>query len=200
MSTIRKLFPAEADVLRAHLKRLDAEARRWRFGQPVNDEAIDRLVDGIDWLNSLHLGYFVDGELRGSAQLVWEAWHWREGAEFAVALEAPYQDHGVGTELLRRAATVARNRGIARLNLVCQGGNRRMLKVALKFGAKLAVEYGEVEGVVPLSGANQATLLDEALAESAAWVDQWLAQIRLPGLLGPAFAPRPAAADESDAA
>ena len=71
MSTIRTLFPAEADALRAHLKRLDAEARRWRFGQPVTDEAIDRLVDGIDWLNSLHFGYFVDGVLRGSAELVW---------------------------------------------------------------------------------------------------------------------------------
>ncbi|MGE5146666.1 MAG: GNAT family N-acetyltransferase [Candidatus Eiseniibacteriota bacterium] len=200
MSAIRKLYPAEADLLRTHLKRLDEEARRWRFGQPLTDEAIDRLVDDIDWLNSLHLGYFVDGTLRGSAQLVWKPWHWRDGAEFAVAIETPYQDHGVGTELLRRAASVARNRGIGQLQLFCQGGNRRMLKVALKFGAKLEAQSGEVEGIVPLGGPSQASLFDEALGESAAWLNQWLGQIRLPALLGPAFAPRPAAQDEPDAA
>ena len=193
MLTIRKLFPAEAELLRAHLMRLDGEARRWRFGQPVKDDAIDKVVDGIDWLNSLHLGYFVDGALRGSAQLAWSAWRWRDGAEFAVSLEAPYQDHGVGTELLRRAVTAARNRGIRRLHLICLHGNRRMLKVALKFGATLVAECGEVEGVVPVADASHASLLDEALGDSAAWFGQWLEQIRLPALFGPAFAPRPAA-------
>jgi len=199
MSATRKLFPTEADQLRAHLKRLDEDARRWRFGHPASDETIDRMVDDIDWLNSLHLGYFVDGVLRGSAQLAWTPWHWRDGAEFAIALEAPYQDHGVGTELLRRAMTAARNRGIGRLYLVCQHGNRRMLSIALKFGAKLAGEGGEVEGTVPLPGANHASLLDETLDEGAAWLVQWLEHIRLPVVAAtPGEASVPA--DESEAA
>jgi RimJ/RimL family protein N-acetyltransferase len=198
MSAIRKLFPTEADRLRAHLKRLDGDARCWRFGHPASDETIDRLVDDIDWLNSLHLGYFVDGVLRGSAQLAWTPWHWRDGAEFAVALEAPYQDHGVGTELLRRAVTAARNRGIGRLHLICHRGNRRMLSIALKFGARLAGEGGEVEGTMPLAGADQASLLDEALDEGAAWVAQWLDHIRMPALT---VAPgRPANTAEPEAA
>jgi RimJ/RimL family protein N-acetyltransferase len=198
MSAIRKLFPTEADELRAHLKRLDADARHWRFGQAVADEAIDKLVDDIDWLNSLHFGYFVDGVLRGSAQLAWTPGHWRDGAEFAVALEAPYQDHGVGTELLRRAVTAARNRGVGKLYLVCQHGNRRMLSVALKFGAKLAGEDGEVEGTVPLPSASHASLFDEAIDEGAAWVAQWLDHIRLPALTGEPR--RPANDDEPEAA
>jgi RimJ/RimL family protein N-acetyltransferase len=189
MSTIRKLFPAEADLLRAHLKRLDDGARRMRFGLPVNDFSIDRTVDGIDWLNSLHLGYFDDGVLRGTAQLAWSAWRWRDGAEFAVSLEAPYQNRGTGTELLRRAVTAARNRGIGRLHLICLNSNQRMLHVALKFGAELAVEQGEVEGVVPLAGASHASLLDEAMDDGAAWVGQWLDQIRLPVGLAPFLAP-----------
>jgi RimJ/RimL family protein N-acetyltransferase len=189
MSTIRKLFPAEVDLLRAHLKRLDDGARRMRFGLPVNDFSIDQTVDGIDWLNSLHLGYFDDGVLRGTAQLAWSPWRWRDGAEFAVSLEAPYQNRGIGTELLRRAVTAARNRGIGRLHLICLNSNQRMLHVALKFGAELVAEQGEVEGVVPLAGASHASLLDEAMDDGTAWIGQWLDQIKLPVALVPFLAP-----------
>jgi RimJ/RimL family protein N-acetyltransferase len=185
MSTIRKLFPAEADLLRAHLKRLDETARRLRFGLPTNDTSIDQTIERIDWLNSLHLGYFVDGVLRGSAQLAWSPWRWRNGAEFAVSLETPFQNHGVGTELLRRAITAARNRGIGRLTLICLHSNQPMVHVALKFGADLVVERGEVEGVVPLAQVSHASLFDEALDDGAAWLGQWLEQVRLPGLLVP---------------
>jgi GNAT superfamily N-acetyltransferase len=189
MPAIRKLFPAEADLLRAHLKRLEPDARRRRFGVPTGDYAIDRSIDRTDWFDSLHLGYFVGATLRGSAALAWTPWRWPGGAEFALAIEAPFRNRSVGTELLRRAATVARNRGIGRLTLLCAYDNRPMLRIAAKFDAELTIERGgEVEATLPLERASQVSLLDEAMDDGSAWIGQWLEQVRLPVAL-PIFLP-----------
>ena len=61
----RRLWPEDAGRLAAHMRRLDDESRRFRFGRAVSDEFLDRYCAETDWLHSILIGYEPDGELRG---------------------------------------------------------------------------------------------------------------------------------------
>ena len=67
--TFRKLWAADTAALRAHLLRLDPESRRMRFGTPVSDFFIQHYADNALGNHSVAHGYFVDGILRGVAEL-----------------------------------------------------------------------------------------------------------------------------------
>ena len=66
---IRKLWIAEAELYRDHLLRLDAESRRNRFGGAVSDEFIENYAELSRGLDAVMHGYFVEGTLRGIAEL-----------------------------------------------------------------------------------------------------------------------------------
>jgi hypothetical protein len=66
---VRKLWAGETELYCQHLLRLDAESRRNRFGGAVSDEFI-RLYSGPSTLNGAVIyGFFVEGVLRGAAEL-----------------------------------------------------------------------------------------------------------------------------------
>jgi hypothetical protein len=66
---IRKLWVGEAGAYRDHLLRLDAESRHSRFGGAVSDTFIRRYVDTLITLKAVIHGFFVDGCMRGAAEL-----------------------------------------------------------------------------------------------------------------------------------
>jgi hypothetical protein len=65
----RKLWVADTEALKAHLLRLDPESRRMRFGTPVSDFFIKQYAENALGSHSIAHGYFVDGVLRGVAEL-----------------------------------------------------------------------------------------------------------------------------------
>src|SRR6187399_1458819 len=67
--TIRKLWVGEAHKYRDHLLRLDSESRNNRFGGGVSDDFIADYVHLTLSLDSVVHGFFVDGHLRGAAEL-----------------------------------------------------------------------------------------------------------------------------------
>ena len=67
--SIRKLWIGESSKYREHLLRLDPESRRNRFGGAVSDEFIERFVQLTLGLDAVIHGFFVDGILRGAAEL-----------------------------------------------------------------------------------------------------------------------------------
>ncbi len=71
-------------------------------------------------------GFFVDGMLRGIAELRPLGPGFPEEAEAAFSIEKPWQSHGVGTALLDRTLLAARNRGIKLLHMACLANNQRM--------------------------------------------------------------------------
>ncbi len=105
--TLRKLWIADAKALRAHLKRLDPEARRLRFGGVSADEFIDAYVDTAFRLDAMIFGIFMDGEIRASAELRSIFGGATPDAEAAFAVEAEWQDQGFGSELMDRILTAA---------------------------------------------------------------------------------------------
>lgn len=145
---IRKMWIGEAHKYRDHLLRLDAESRGRRFGGGVSDAYIRNYVDTSMWLDAVVHGFFVDGTLRGAAELRPIGGRLTKEAEAALSVETDWQSHGVGSAMLERTLLTARNRGITHLHMACLADNRRMQQLARKFAAELSFSFGGVVGEV----------------------------------------------------
>lgn len=174
MHVYRKLLPAEIGLFHDHLLRLTPEDRHCRFAGLVSDERIAEYCANIDWFHVLIVGCFVDGTLRGVAELRLDdpRLGWR--AELAVTVEHAWQSRGIGTELLRRAITACRNRAVRSIYMICLVANRRMQRIARRFEGELAIVDGEAEAKVALPFPDQFTLAREAMEEGAAWMMAWI--------------------------
>jgi GNAT superfamily N-acetyltransferase len=175
---VRRLWVGEAELHWQHLLRLDAESRRSRFGGAVSDEFIRR-YSGPSALNGAVInGFFVDGILRGAAELRLLK---RAGdAEAALSVERTWQSHGVGTALLERALLAARNRQIQRLHMLCLAENRRMQQLARKFGAELSFQSGSVTGEVEAPRSTPLSIMRELVADGT---DLAMAMLEVPSQL-----------------
>lgn len=145
---IRKLWVGETDAYRDHLLRLDRESRNRRFSGAVSDESVARHVASAGGFGVVLHGFFVDGVLRGAAELRSIGPVFAREGEAAFSVELPWQSHGVGTVLLERTLLSARNRGIKLLRMHCLADNRRMQQLADKFEADLKFDFGSVVGQV----------------------------------------------------
>ena len=182
MPLIRRLLPTERDILPAHLKRLDSESRHDRFCGGFSDEAIERYCNDIDWIEGILLGWFEEGVLRATVQLVplghtWSLEAWAREAELAVTVEPAWQDRGIGTELCRRALLAAQNRALARVKMVCLQENARMQRIVRKLRGRLMYVDGTPEGAVEVPPPSYLSLWEEAFGEGGALlgtlVEQW---------------------------
>src|SRR5262249_20296327 len=160
---VRKLWVGETELYRQHLLRLDAESRRNRFGGAVSDEFIRR-YSGPSTLNGAVIyGFFVEGVLRGAAELRLLA---RAGeAEAALSVERAWQSHGVGTALLERVLLAAGNRQVKHLHMLCLARNRRMQQLARKFGAQLNFQSGNVIGELKAPYPTPISVMRELVAD-----------------------------------
>lgn len=181
MSVIRYLVGSEIPLLRDHLLRLDPEDRRMRFGGAMlKPEAIDAYCGSIDRTRSLHIGYLVEGKLRGVAQICFldtslSTWFERPGtAEFAISVEGAWQNGGVGTRLLTRAVILARNRNVANLFMMCLPENEKMKRLARKCGIRLKFQDGEVIGEAGLDRPDALTVVAEYVDTAVGLVDEML--------------------------
>ena len=68
-SVIRKLWVNETDAYRDHLLRLDRDSRYRRFSGTVSDDFIARHAEHGERLGVVVHGFFLDGVLRGAAEL-----------------------------------------------------------------------------------------------------------------------------------
>ena len=180
---VRKMWLTETEKFRDHLLRLDEYSRRMRFGMATDDRFIENYASRINDMQSLIYGYFVDGEMRGAAELRHIGDAWRPDAEAAFSVEKEHQNRGVGAELLGRVIRAARNRGIGRIYMNCLAENQRMQHLARKYEAELHFDHGEVVGKVIPSSPTYVTLWNEAIDDSNGFV---MAVLDLPLRLMPA--------------
>ncbi|HEY5305283.1 MAG TPA: GNAT family N-acetyltransferase [Pseudolabrys sp.] len=163
--SIRKLWVGETDAYRGHLLRLDHESRCRRFSGAVSDDFIARHAATAKGIGVVVHGFFVDGELRGAAELRQNGSLFAHEAEAAFSIEQPWQSLGVGTELLERTLLSARNRGFKLLRMDCLADNRRMQQLARKFDADLTFDFGSVIGEVDPPRSTMLSLMREAAAD-----------------------------------
>ncbi|HEY6022602.1 MAG TPA: GNAT family N-acetyltransferase [Pseudolabrys sp.] len=163
---VRKLWFGETDAYRDHLLRLDRESRNRRFSGAVADEFIARHAASANDLGVVVHGFFVDGVLRGAAELRPFGLIFAREGEAAFSIEQPWQSHGVGTVLLERTLLSARNRGIKLLQMNCLADNQRMQQLARKFEADLKFDFGSVVGEVDPPRSTPLSLMREAVADA----------------------------------
>ena len=164
--TIRKLWIGETDAYRDHLLRLDRESRYRRFSGALADEVVARHAATANDIGVVVHGFFVNGVLRGAAELRQNGSLFSHTAEAAFSIEQPWQSHGVGTELLERTLLSARNRGIKSLRMDCLAENQRMQQLARKFDAEFSFDFGSVTGEVDPPRSTLLSLTREAMADS----------------------------------
>jgi GNAT superfamily N-acetyltransferase len=172
---IRKLWGVETDAYRDHLLRLDAESRRNRFSGAIADEAIRSFAAAARGPDVIVHGFFVDGVLRGAADLhIVRPLDLRE-AEAAFSIEKVWQSRGVGSALLGRTLLCARNRGVKHVQVSCLPQNKRMQGLARKFEAAFAFDYDTVVGTMENPNPTPLSVMQEMLADghsfAAACVD-----------------------------
>jgi GNAT superfamily N-acetyltransferase len=160
---VRKLWIGETAAYRDHLLRLDKESRHRRFSGAVSDDVIARHAATADDLGTVVHGFFVEGVLRGAAELRHINGMFSREAEVAFSIEQPWQSHGVGTALLERTLLTARNRGITSLRMDCLTENRRMQQLARKFEADLKFDFGSVVGEVDPSRFTPLSVMRELM-------------------------------------
>jgi GNAT superfamily N-acetyltransferase len=163
---IRKLWASETGAYRDHLLRLDRDSRYRRFSGTVCDEFIASHAATAGGIGVVVHGFFVDGVLRGGAELRRNGSLLSNEAEAAFSIEQPWQSHGVGTVLLERTLLSARNRGIKSLQMQCLANNERMQQLARKFAADLSFDFGSVIGEVDPAGSTLLSLMREAIADN----------------------------------
>lgn len=167
--SIRKLWIGEAERYRDHLLRLDPESRRSRFGGAVSSAFIRDYADIALGLDGIFHGFFVDGVLRGTAELRPIGPPLAREAEAAFSIEKPWQSHGVGSALLERTLLAARNRGIKFMHMACLADNTRMQQLARKFDAELTFDFGNVVGEVAAPRPTPLSLVREIVADQHAF-------------------------------
>jgi RimJ/RimL family protein N-acetyltransferase len=172
---IRKLWDIEINAYRDHLLRLDPDSRRDRFSGSIADEAIRSFAATACGPDVVVHGFFVDGVLRGAADLHIVRPLDLSEAEAAFSIEEPWQSHGVGTALLERTLLSARNRGIKHVQVSCLPQNRRMQRLARKFGAAITFDYDTVNGTMENPLPTPLSVMQEMVADvqssAAAYVD-----------------------------
>ncbi len=168
--TIRKLWPKETNKFRDHLLRLDKDSRRMRFAHGVSDSFIDDYAARMGDMGSIVHAYVVDGEVRGAAELKKLGDTWGKEAEAAFSVEAAYQEHGVGTELMGRVIRAARNRGVQHLYMSCLAENAKMQTIARKHEAALRFEFGDVVGEIVPQGPNYFSIMAEAMDDRVGYL------------------------------
>ncbi len=163
--SVRKLWLGEAEAYAEHLLRLDPESRRRRFSGAVSDECVRRHAASAHGLGVVIHGFFVEGVLRGSAELRVYNPPLSSEAEAAFGIEQPWQSHGVGSALLERTLLTARNRGIRALHMHCLADNQRMQELARKFDAELSFDFGSVVGELDPPRSTSLSLIREMMAD-----------------------------------
>jgi len=170
---IRKLLPTEVRELQDHLERLDPEDRTRRFMGTVDVGGIRRHCQSLDWLQSILLGYFDAGVLRGVAELQLQDGRPGFTCEVAVTVETQWQGQGIGTELLRRGLLLARNRSAREVQLNCFADNYKIQHIVHKWGVPIHHDLGASDARIPLEPPTYWSLCEEMMGEGMGWLTFW---------------------------
>ena len=166
--SIRCLWPHEQGELRRHLQRLDGATRIERFGRGVSDELLVAYAAETDFWRGAVLGCWIDGVLRGVGELRRYDAGRSDVAEAALSLEPAFQNLRLGSALSRHLTLVARNRGIATINILSQASNARMLHIMRRQGAAMHYVGDQIEAELKLPGPSVASIAEEWMVESRA--------------------------------
>ncbi len=83
-------------------------------------------------------------------------------AEIAFSVEAAYQNRGIGTMLVKKSISIARNRYVGTAYLFCLRENGKMRHIAGKFEAEFSYIGADIEGKVSPHWPSYLSYFEEA--------------------------------------
>jgi len=167
---VRRLWPGDMPLLRDHLLRLDSRSRHERFGGGMSDDFLVRYAQNCFGEGDLVFGAFIDGVMRGAAELRSSDAIWSEQAPFqrhihaeaAFSVEEAFRRRGIGETLFRRIELAASNHGVETVEIVCAPDNIPMLRLAGKFKMQFSFEENQITGRLTARRPTPFSLLREA--------------------------------------
>lgn len=175
IGSVRRLTVFDQDAFTQHLLRLDDESRYMRFGMVTGNAFLLEYARGCARWDVVIYGYFVDGILRGAAEL--RPLHSDE-AEAAFSVETPWRGKGVGSVLFEKLIRAARNRGVRKLFMSCLATNHAMQALARKFAAEITLDTGGTMGIIHPPRRTAETMADQASDDADAYA---FAALDVPG-------------------
>lgn len=183
---IRQLVDSDRWRLRPHFKALGTDDRHLRFGATLNDAAVDRYVDLIDFDTDAVLGIADAGaNLIAVAHVAPVG----EGAELGLSVHAAARGQGLGGALFEQAVSWARNRYLQRIYMHCLRENRAILHLARRHGMTVSMDGTDSTAVMLLPGPNLETWVSEQSTHWRAAADD-LMRFDKPWLAWPAVFPQ----------
>jgi GNAT superfamily N-acetyltransferase len=165
---VKELSRFELPALTSHFLALAGEDRRLRFGGSLNDHAIERYAQGIDFNRDAVFGVFDDEpRLIGAAHLA----RGHDHVELGVSVLPGRRDLGIGAALLRRAHAHARNWGEQKLFMHCLTENSSMMHLAKKQGMDIESAGGEADAWLNLPPADTSSHLNSMFEQRVAQFD-----------------------------
>jgi GNAT superfamily N-acetyltransferase len=160
----REVGPAAAPAISQHFRELDAADRRMRFCATLNDEALDRHVDGM-WSQTglvlaAHDGPLWSGPLRraGPIRALAELSIAEGEAELGISVESVLRRRGVATYLVQTAARLLAPRGVRSIRASTLPDNASFLALARKCDAVVEIGRDEVEVTFDVATLHEAYL------------------------------------------
>ena len=170
MSTSIAFFAAQLnDIdrsrLREHFVQLDATDRHLRFGATLNDDAVIRYVDSIDFERDEIYAIADDAQTILGAVHIAIA---EQEAELGLSVLASVRGEGVGNALFERAVMRLRNRCVREVLVRCLSQNAAMMHLARKHGMNIQQEGPDREARLELPPATSGTYMLEWLQDRQA--------------------------------
>lgn len=166
---VRRLHAADQEKICDHFRRLDVESRRARFLGVIGDDGVLTYARNIFRYDSILCGAFVDGILRGIVELRGILHFWSPTTEAAFSVESDWQNIGIGDALFERMLSMAQNRGVRAIQLICLKENSRMKHLAAKRDALLLLDRDAVEAVLHPFWPTPASLATEIIGETQSY-------------------------------
>jgi ribosomal protein S18 acetylase RimI-like enzyme len=171
---IRRLHTADQPDICAHFQRLDKQSRRARFCGAVSEASSIHYADTIFRDDSIVCGAFVDGILRGIAELRGVFDTHSSTTEAAFSVETDWQNIGIGDALLERIVAISQNRRVEALQMTCMKENYRMAHLAAKHHARLRYDLDGIEATLRPLRPTPLSLTKELLGEVAGHLRAWV--------------------------
>ena len=165
----RKLNILDKQKLLTHLKSLQGEDRRLRFGAVVTDEYIEKYVNSS--INDVDSKWFGIDHIDGYLVAACHASIIDDLAELGCSVNKEYRGHGFAQLMFDRAVTWLRSKNIRDVCMHCLSENAVMKHIARKNDMTVVTEYGETDANVHLEPPTPVVHMVDAYADRMALYD-----------------------------
>lgn len=130
--TIRAYQPSDREGLVSMYGSLSQEALRWSM-PPYNRQRVERMTSYLE--NSINLVALDDNRIVGHLQIsIGTSPRFREMGDLFIYLHQDYQNHGLGSALMKEAILSGRERRLHRIELTVVADNQRAVHLYEKVG------------------------------------------------------------------